>query len=247
MTNHGETSMTNTETLTPSPQIGILCWEEGCVERGLLQLEKLPGSSNCPETFDFPLLYCRVKGANTHTILEKPCPNVLQTMIGEAKKMEEKGVLAITTSCGFNAILQRELADAVDIPVFTSSLLQVPFVSQMLKKGQSVGIITARKSALTETHLRNAGIEDNVSICIEGVDGSKEWDKMFSCPDEEVNITQIENEVVDVARSMMKQSNIGAFVLECTDLPQFANSIREATGRPVFDISTLIRNVYQGI
>ena len=51
--------------------------------------------------------------------MENPCPKVLQTMIDEARKMTDQGIRAITTSCGFNAVFQRELADSVDVPVFT--------------------------------------------------------------------------------------------------------------------------------
>lgn len=54
-------------------------------------------------------------------------------MITMAKKMvEEDGVKAFTTSCGFNAIFQKKLADALDVPVFTSSLLQVPYMQQII-------------------------------------------------------------------------------------------------------------------
>ena len=115
--------MTNTDSFSKTPLIGILCWEEGCSPRGLVQLEELLGNSTNPETFEFPVKYSRVKGANIHTILENPCQEVLQSMITEAHKMEEQGIEAITTSCGFNSIFQRELADSINIPVFTSSLI----------------------------------------------------------------------------------------------------------------------------
>ena len=137
--------MKNTDIFSKTPLIGVLCWEEGCSPRGLVQLEELPGNSTNPKTFAFPVKYSRVKGANIHTILEKPCQKVLQSMIQEARKMEEQGIGAITTSCGFNSIFQRELADSVNIPVFTSSLMQIPFVRNMIRKQQAVGVITAKK------------------------------------------------------------------------------------------------------
>ena len=143
----GDPIIVKTDVLSKTPLIGILCWEEGCSPRGLAQLEKLPGNSTNPKTFDFPVKYCRIKGANIHTILENPCQHVLQSMIGEARKMEAQGVCAITTSCGFNAIFQRELADSVSVPVFTSSLMQIPLVQNMLGKQQQVGVITAKKNS----------------------------------------------------------------------------------------------------
>lgn len=239
--------MVNTDVSSKTPLIGILCWEEGSVPRGLAQLEKLPGNSTNQETFEFPVKYCRIKGANIHTILENPCQNVLQSMIGDARKMEEQGIRAITTSCGFNSVFQRELADSVSIPVFTSSLMQIPLVHNMLGKQQTVGVITAKKSALTEQHLQSVGITKQISIHIEGLEACTEWNKIFSSPNEDIDISKVEHDVVSIACSMTKPSNIGAFVLECTDLPPFADAIRKATGRPVFDFVTLTNYVYQAI
>jgi hypothetical protein len=120
-----------TDASSKTPLIGILCWEKGSSPRDLVQLEELPGNCTNPETFEFPVRYCRVKGANIYTILENPSQDVLQSMIGEAHKMAEQGIRAITTSCGFNAVFQRELADSVHVPVFTSSLMQIPLVHNM--------------------------------------------------------------------------------------------------------------------
>ncbi|MCP4671411.1 MAG: aspartate/glutamate racemase family protein [Desulfobacula sp.] len=239
--------MSNTALLSKTPLIGILCWEEGCSPRGLVQLEKLAGNSTNPETFEFPVKYSRVKGANIHTILENPCQEILQSMITEARKMEEQGIEAITTSCGFNSIFQRELADCVNIPVFTSCLMQIPLVQNMLKKQQTVGVITAKKAALSEQHLTNAGVDKQMSIKIQGLETSTEWNKIFSSPDEDIDISTVKNDIVSMACSMMELYDIGAFVLECTDLPPFSNAVRKATGRPVFDFVTLTNFVYQGI
>ncbi len=229
------------------PQIGILCWEEGCSPRGLVQLEALKGNSTNPDTFKFPVKYTRVKGANIHTILENPCKDTLATMIRDARKMEEQGIKAITTSCGFNAIFQKELTDAVNIPVFTSSLMQIPMVQNMIGTKQNVGVITAKKSALSKEHLENAGVLNHNRTRIQGLETSLEWNKIFTSPQEDIDIDKIETEIIARANSMVKNSNIGAFVLECTDLPPFSNAIRKATGRPVFDFVTLTNFSYRGI
>jgi len=227
--------------------IAILCWEEGCIPQGLQQLESLRGNSTNPDTFQFPVKYSRIKGANVHTILESPCQNVLQSMIHEVKNLEKQGIKAITTSCGFNAIFQKELADAVDIPVFTSSLMQVPLVKHMLGKQKTLGVITAKKSALSTLHLKNAGISSDISLHIEGLETCTEWNKIFLSPDDDIDLVKIEHDIMNVASSMMSQSDIGAFILECTDLPPFSDAIRKMTGRPVFDFVTLTNMVYQSI
>lgn len=239
--------MTKTDVSSKTPLIGILCWEEGCVPRGLVQLEELPGNSTNPKTFEFPLTYSRIKGANIHTILENPCQKVLQSMISEACKMEEQGIKAITTSCGFNAVFQRELADSVSIPVFTSSLMQIPLVQNMIGKHRTIGVMTAKQSALSEQHLENAGVNKQIPLFIQGLEVCTEWNKIFTSPDQDIEIFQVEKDIISSARAMMTRSDIGAFVLECTDLPPFSNAIRKATGRPVFDFVTLTNFVYQGI
>lgn len=247
ITKKGGLIILKTDAISKIPLIGILCWEEGCLPRGLAQLEKLPGNSTNPKTFEFPVKYCRIKGANIHTILENPCQNVLQSMIGEARKMETQGIRAITTSCGFNAVFQRELAKCVSVPVFTSSLLQIPLVQNMLGKQQAVGVFTAKKAALTEKHLQSVGVKNQSSIHIEGLEACSEWNKIFSSPNEEIDIPTVEKDVINIACSMMKMVDIGAFILECTDLPPFADAIRKATGRPVFDFVTLTNFIYQAI
>ncbi len=238
--------MENPNSTTDPEVIGILRWEKGCVPRGLLQLEKLKGNSTNPDSFHFPVKYTYVKGANVHTILEKPSSEVLKTMIEEAQEMEREGIRAITTSCGFNAVFQREIAESVNIPVFTSSLMQIPLVQNMIGKQKKVGVITARRSALTKKHLQNAGIEHFSSLVIEGLDET-EWRKIHSKPEDDLNIAKLENEIYEMANSMMKEFDIGAFILECTDLPPFADGIRKTTGRPVFDFVTLTNYAYQAV
>lgn len=228
--------------------IGILCWEAGQVPRGLVQLESLKGNSTNPDSYDYPVRFCRVKGANIETILENPDRKVLARMIEAARAMVAEGARAITTSCGFNAIFQEELADALDVPVFTSSLLQVPFVVRTLGRGGEIGVITAKKAALREDHFRAVGITSEIPVKIFGMEECPEFNKIFVAPDEDVDLNVIREEVVGTAlRAIEENPKIGAFVLECTDLPPFAREIRKATGRPVFDFITLVDYVDQAL
>jgi len=229
------------------PLIGMLCWEAG-LPRGLKQLETLPGNVINPATFNFPLRYERVRGANIHTILEEPSVDALHAMIKVAQGMEEEGIRAITTSCGFNAIFQSELANSVSIPVFTSSLMQVPMVHRMLKKGEQVGIITASKASLTDKHLEEMGIHSSIAICIEGLENTGEFDKILNKPEKDLDLEKLEAQVIQVAKRMLKgKKTTGAIVLECTDLPPFAHGIQQAMNVPVFDIVSLVNMVQKAI
>lgn len=229
-------------------KIGILCWEAGQVPKGLMQLETLVGNSTNPASYNYPVRLSRVLGANVHTILENPDPAVLRTMIEDAKGMVADGIKAITTSCGFNAIFQRELAAAVPVPVFSSSLLQVPLIRQMHGPSSEICILTAKASALQTAHLTSVGIAsaDGLRIC--GLESCPEWNTIFTDAEAEVDLHAIEREVIGTAvNALKKHPNIRAFVLECTDLPPFSAAIRRQTGLPVFDFITMTNYLYSTI
>lgn len=232
-------------TETKIPKIGILCWEAGQVPRGLAQLETLVGNSTNPDSYAYPVRFNHVKGANIHTILEKPDRVVLGAMIAAAREMVAEGIQAITTSCGFNAIFQNELANAVDVPVFSSSLLQVPLVQKILGHDGEICIITAKRAALKPEHLAAVGIEQTDKIQIFGLEKCEQWGRIFSAPDEDLDVETVRTEVVGVALVAVKDHPaIRAFVLECTDLPPFAEEIRSRTGLPVFDFITMVNYIH---
>ncbi|TFG82143.1 MAG: aspartate/glutamate racemase family protein, partial [Spirochaetales bacterium] len=182
-----------------NPIIGILCWESGQVPRGLVQLESLVGNSTNPASYAYPIRFYHVKGANIQTILEKPDRGVLGEMIKAAKEMTASGIRAITTSCGFNAIFQNELCNALDVPVFSSSLLQVPLVQKIAGDSGEVCIITAKKAALKPEHLLAAGISRMDNLHIQGLETCTQWSRIFSAPDEDLDVGAVRNEVVGVA------------------------------------------------
>jgi hypothetical protein len=99
---------------------------------GVLSLEsyfaKPPGHIKNASTFDFPVTFKVVKGATTKKVVDYGDRSLLEPFIAAARELESEGVEAITGSCGFLALFQREIADAVNIPVFLSSLIQVPMV-----------------------------------------------------------------------------------------------------------------------
>jgi hypothetical protein len=231
--------MTRSPRSSPAPVLGILGWEEGHADT-LRQLESLPGNIAHRDTFGFPVRYLRVTGACFETVVVRPSLDVRDALVAAAKKLEIEGVRALATSCGFNAIFQRELADSVAVPVFASSLLQVPMVHQMLKQDQSVGILTADSSLLSTAHLESVGISREVRCTMAGIQETGEFSRVRNDPQADLDGMRMKEEVVDVAQTMIDaHPEIGAIVLECTDLPPFSAAIRRVTGLPVFDIVTM--------
>lgn len=229
------------------PFLGILCWEGGSNPKGLDQLESLKGNSTNPKTYPFPVLLKRVVGANYQSVVVSHEDSLISPMVEAAEAMIAQGVKAIITSCGFNAIFQRELASALSVPVFSSALMQIPLIRTSLGR-KKILIITASKKDLTPDHFHAIGVTNMSGIEIYGMDEMPEWGEISRSPDQPLSIEKVEKEVISLAL-LAKEMHVdaGAVLLECTDLPPFANAVRQAVNLPVYDLSTmvaLIRNSF---
>ncbi|MDU8929227.1 aspartate/glutamate racemase family protein [Alisedimentitalea sp. MJ-SS2] len=151
-------------------------------------------------------------------------------------------------------MFQKEIAEAVSIPVFVSSLLQVPLAHQMTRA--PVGVLTASAPSLTEKHIAGAGCE-GIPIAVQGLEETEEFAAVI-LRNERVgmDLGKVEQEVLAAGRALIEKApNIGAVVLECTDLPPYAHQLQAALDRPVFDLTThaklmhdvVSRQVYSGI
>lgn len=234
---------------TENVVFAIFAWDAGKVPRGLKQLEELRGNSTNPHSFSFPIVIERIPGACAETIIQNPSRQVLDTMISKAKDLQTRGIKGITTSCGFNAIFQKEIAKAVKIPFFSSSLLQLPYIRSVYGSDRDVIVITARKSNLKPEHFFATGTTDLSHVHIYGMrEESKEWLRMNTYFDAEINIDALYDDFVRVAeKSLREQPGAAAFLFECTDMPPFSQLIREVTGLPVFDFVTMTNYFYAAV
>ncbi len=211
------------------------------------QFPRIPGDVGNALTFPFPVRYRVVEQATPARVARQKAEGLLEPFIEAARELVAEGVQAITTSCGFLAIHQKALAAAVDVPVFASALLQVPWIYPMLKPGQKVGIITADGRYLTQEHLAGVGAAE-VPVVLRGVEAGEEFTRAFVENHLQLDTDKARADVLRVARSMVEEHpEIGAFVLECTNMPPYAQAVQEAVRRPVFDIVTLTHWVYSGL
>jgi len=218
---------------------------------GILMLEsrfpRIPGDVGNATTWDFPVLYKVVKNATPDAVVRKGDRGLLPSFVKGAQELEKEGVRAITTNCGFLAIFHQEMAAAVNVPVFTSSLMQVPLVYAMLKPSQKVGIITIHATSLTQRHLSSVRA-DKVPHVILGTEGEEEFSRVILDDEMELDVEKSRNELVRIAKKMISDSpEVGAIVLECTNMTPYGAAIQQETGLPVFDIYTLVNMVYQAV
>jgi len=211
---------------------------------GVLMLDtkfpRIPGDVGNGFTFDFPVRYYTVKGASINRTVRMGDPSLLPPFIEGAQALEAAGCGAVATSCGFLVMFQQQLAAAVNIPVISSSLLQAPYVARMLGPERKVGILTARAASLGEKHFRGAGME-GLEVAVKGMDDYPEFTRAFILDEPEMDVELVEKEMGAATRALQEmEPNLGAVVLECTNMPPFAHIVRQVSGLPVYDVYTLI-------
>ncbi len=222
----------------PEPFVGIIMLDT--------VFPRIKGDIGNPESFSFPVQYRIVKGASPEKIVINPDPTFIQPMIDAGKQLIQESAVAISTSCGFLALFHMELSRALSVPVLTSSLLQVPRAFENCRQGQKVGIITAREQSLTRAHLAGVGIE-NIPMVIKGMDHSREFTDVFIQGKTTLDIDQCEKEMEAVAFDLVQSHpEVGAVVLECTNMPPYTPAVRRITNLPVYDVLTLINTAWAG-
>ncbi|GAN54389.1 aspartate/glutamate racemase family protein [Tanticharoenia sakaeratensis] len=218
---------------------------------GILMLDarfpRVPGDMGNGETWPFPVRFSIVRSATPEEIVLGDPRAFLPAFVEAARALVAEGVRAITTNCGFLAVLQTELAAAVGVPVLASSLMQVPWVQAMLPPGRRVGIVTISRAALTPAHLAAAGAPADTPI--EGTEGGHEFFRVLIRAEKTtLDLDQAERDVVEAAlRLMATHPDVGAIVLECTNMPPYAAAVAAATGLPVYDIYSAVTFFMAGL
>lgn len=217
---------------------------------GIIMLDtvfpRLVGDVGNPRTFPFPVRYETAKGASPQRVVKGGDPKLLQPFLDAARKLENLGAGALATSCGFLAIFQKELAGALNIPVFGSSLLQIHQARAILQKDREVGIITADSQSLTPEHF--SGMDLWPPRAVVGLEKADEFSAVFLGNRAGLNREKLKREMSWAGDDLIQRyPRVGAVVLECTNMPPFARMVQQRTGLPVFDAVTMIHYAYSVI
>jgi hypothetical protein len=212
------------------------------------QFPRIPGDMANATTFPFPVRYHRVQGASPDLVVRQGSRELLPAFIEGARFLEREGVQAITTNCGFLAKFQGDLAAAVNVPVFTSSLMLVPMVHRMLPPGKTVGVLTVDATSLTPADFEGAGITAEMPLAVAGLETEREFTRVLLGNQLVLDVEIARREHVRVAKQLCAEHpEVGAIVLECTNMPPYRADIQAATGLPVFDIVHLVQMVHTAL
>lgn len=209
---------------------------------GVLMLEsrfpRPPGDLGHDDTFDGPVLRHVVTSASPARVVRDGAPGLLEPFVRGARDLEARGARIITTSCGFLAPFQTALASAVSVPVVTSALMQVAPMEAALATGRRCGVVTIAGTSLTREHLRAAGAAPDTPV--ETTEGAREMTRAILGDEERLDTDAARADVVDACCRLAARGDVGAIVLECTNMTPYAASAAGATGLPVATIVTLV-------
>ena len=211
---------------------------------GILMLDarfaRVPGDMGNATTWPFPVHYRVVAGASPERVVLHGAEGLLQQFLDAASELVALGAVAITTNCGFLSLFQRELAAHVGVPVATSALMQVPWVQATLPPGRRVGVVTISSGSLTPAHWQAVGAP--VDTPVVGCEGGRElFPVLIAAERQDLDTDAAERDVLDAAQALVAaHPEVGAIVLECTNMPPYAAAVARATGLPVFDSVTLV-------
>ena len=217
---------------------------------GILLLEYrgpfIPGDVGNATTYRYPVLYKVVKGLGLDRILAAD-PDYEHVVVEAARELEDYGVRAISSDCGFFINYQDAVARETKIPVMLSSMLQLPFIASAFGKGRPLGLITATSEKIGNRVLDAAGVRPDQHIVVKGMQTKPHFNEAIMEESGTLDSDVLEREVIEACEEVLAEHpDTAAFLLECSLLPPYARAVQEAVGRPVFDFISMIDYLYAG-
>ncbi|MFG6566978.1 aspartate/glutamate racemase family protein [Sulfitobacter sp. 1A13679] len=216
---------------------------------GILMLDtrfpRILGDVGHAGSWDFPVRYAVVPGATPEAIVCDDIDPFVQAFIAVGRDLIAEGCTGIATTCGFLALIRPRLAEALGVPVAASALEQAGQIAACLPPGQRVGILTISAATLSPAHLRAAGVPEGSPVV--GMEGSGFARTILgNLPD--LDVAQARAEMVQAAQQLVEaHADVGAILLECTNMVPYASDIAAATGRPVHSIHSYLNWFHAGL
>jgi hypothetical protein len=221
---------------------------------GVLMLECnipfVPGDVGNASTYAFPVQYLLVPGATGDAVIGRQDPDLTDSFVAAARQLVEQGVRAITGDCAYMGAYQEAVADAVPVPVFLSSLMQVPLVLSTLSRQDRLAVLVANGGTVSDRLLRPVGITEAIAerCVIRGLEDKAHFRSVILEETGEIDVARMEAEMVETALELTEDDpTIAAFLLECSDIPPYGAAIQRATGLPVFDWIGFINYVHHAV
>ena len=197
-----------------------------------------PGDIGNPETFAGRALYEIVPGAAAERVVRagSPDPALAAPFLAARDRLVRAGAGLVTTSCGFLVRFQAALAEDCPVPVISSSLLALPALA---RRHGRVGVITIHAGKLTPEYLVAAGAAPDTPVA--GTEPGQELTRKLLGDAPDLDLAAAERDVIEAGERLVKRDrDLGAVLLECTNMPPYRDALARKLGLPVHDILTVL-------
>lgn len=217
---------------------------------GILMLDtefpRPPGDIGNTATWGFPVFMRKVGGASAQKVVLEDPRQLFDAFVAAGRDLISEGCAGLATSCGFLSLMQGELKEALGVPFASSPLMQFPMVHALNPAKCRVGILTISKENLSPAHLQAAGVHGAVPI--EGLPKDGAFARAIFEDAPEMDFEACRDEMVSAAKRLAEDCpNLGAIVLECTNMAPYAADIAAATGCPVYSIVSFLNWFHAGL
>ncbi|KAF5649609.1 aspartate racemase [Fusarium sp. NRRL 52700] len=222
------------------PPLGFLAVE--------VDIHRPPGDPFNQNTWPFPLIREKVTGTSEAQIVTNGEYEdaFIDRFVQATIRLAERGAVGAITSCGFLAAAQTRLAVRSPIPVATSALVQIPSLFAILPGNKLIGVLTYNSARLGSAHLLELGIDPS-RVRVWGLSDNSHL-RDICTRGASYDADRLERELVVEAKSLILQHpGVAAVVLECTNMPPYADRIQEAINMPVYDVYTMGLWFYSGL
>lgn len=205
---------------------------------------KIPGNVANASTYDFPVLYREVEFE-----IERLFTGDLEIekqIIDAARWLEAQGVRAIVGACGYFAHFQKSVSETVSVPVLMSSLCQLPLIKTATAPSKRILVLAASGDDLDDDLLSQIG-SDSSRLLVHNIGSLPEFAPIRWGGTTLDNGALKSALVAEISRVLSENDDIGAILLECSDLPPYAKAIQASSGLPVFDFNTMINMLYNAV
>jgi hypothetical protein len=107
--------------------------------------------------------------------------------------------------------------------------------------------VTISASTLSPAHLAAAGVPPDTPIA--GTENGREFFRvLISAEKDDLDVALAREDVVNAGKELVaRHPEVGAIVLECTNMPPYAAALQAEVGLPVYDIYSMITWFHGGL
>ena len=207
---------------------------------------RVAGDAGFGGSWEVPVIYEQVSGASARRTVEERARGLLPDFIRAGLNLVKRGADGICTTCGFLAVHQRALSDALPVPVLSSALLSGPRLLNLMPPDHTLGILTASVKDLSSEHLQVAGINPSRTV-VGGPRPDSPFARALLQNHLQFDLDAARQEMADAARTLCGKNKVGALLLECANMPPYAAAVQQASGIHTYSLTDAVLDFYQSL